>query len=197
MMSIADLPKNSLPTPRQRALAKRLPIMLISFMGVGGLVGCQQAKQPSQTAESSAQSQNTNANIANNDNLVGCYTVSHSEPAQIKISKATTNGDNNNTDGYAMQMRQFNDPSKDWDKPEPMQVLANNNSDIQKYFDIKADENKYLEKVIARPDRMFVLAKVTEGFANLNPQFDSPYLGYIYKGSNTVYKVSCDNTQQL
>ena len=124
------------------------------------------------------------------DPLVGCYTVSHSEPAQIKISK---HSDAQNGEGYTMQMHQFNDPNKGWDTPEPMQVLANDNSEISKYFDIKAGENKYLEKVIARPDRVFVLAKITDSFASLNPQFDSSYLGYIYKGSNTVYKVSCSS----
>lgn len=122
---------------------------------------------------------------ASSDPLVGCYTVSHSEPAQIKITKSG--------DTYRMQMHQFNDPTKDWDKPESMQLLANDNGEIQKYFDIKAGENKFLEKVIARPDRVFVLAKVTDSFASINPQYDSPYLGYIYKGSNTVYKVSCSS----
>ena len=78
-----------------------------------------------------------------------------------------------------------------------MQVLTNDSAEIQKYFDIKADENAYLQKVIAREDRVFVLAKITDSFANMNPQFDSPYLGFIYKGSNTIYKVSCENTQAL
>ncbi len=136
----------------------------------------------------------TKAEANSNDPLIGCYTVSHSEPAQIKISKT---GDPQNGESYVMQMHQFNDPNKDWDTPEPMQVLPNDNSEITKYFDIKADENKYLEKVIARPDRVFVLAKITDSFASLNPQFDSPYLGYIYKGSNTVYKVSCSSGQAV
>lgn len=120
---------------------------------------------------------------AENDPLVGCYTVSKSEPAQIKISQ---------TDGqYAMQMRRFNQADQDWDNPEPMQVLANNSDEIKTYFGIKTGESKFLQKVIARPDRVFVLAKLDDSFASLNPQYDSPYLGYIYKGSNTVYKVSC------
>lgn len=143
------------------------------------------ASNDGQSKLSSALSQPADSN----DVFVGCYTVSHSEPAQIKIIK---HGDN-----YAMQMREFNDPTKNWDKPEAMQVIASDSPDIQKYFDIKAGENKYLEKVIARPDRVFVLAKITDSFANLNPQFDSPYLGYIYKGSNTVYKVDCEQTTKL
>lgn len=130
------------------------------------------------------------ANAQNaNDVLVGCYTVSHSEPAQIKISK---DGDN-----YAMQMRKFNQPDQDWDNPEPMQVLANNADEIKNYFGIKTGESKFLQKVIARPDRVFVLAKIDDSFASLNPQYDSPYLGYIYNGSNTIYKVECDTTTKL
>lgn len=129
---------------------------------------------------------NTNALVKDSpsdDPLVGCYTVSHDEPAQIKISKTG--------EQYAMQMHQFNDPSKDWDNPEPMQVLNTNDSELTKYFDIKKGESQYFDKVIARPDRVFVLAKITDSFASINPQYDSSYLGYIYKGSNTVYKVSC------
>lgn len=134
-----------------------------------------------------SQSTTTDNTKVSSDVLAGCYTISKSEPAQIKINQAG--------DSYTMQMRQFNDPNKDWDNPEPMEVLANNDNSLSKYFDIQANESKYLEKVIARPDRVFVLAKISSGFASLNPQFDSPYLGYIYKGSNTVYKVSCENTK--
>lgn len=146
-----------------------LPYVAVCFGSLLALSACQKTEQL--------------ANDNSNDPLVGCYTVSHSEPAQIKISK--------NGDRYAMQMHQFNDSKKDWDTPEPMQVLANDSGEIGKYFDINAGEGKFLQKVIARPDRVFVLAKVTDSFASLNPQYDSPYLGYIYKGSNTVYKVSC------
>lgn len=127
------------------------------------------------------------------DNLAGCYTVSHSEPAQIKINHEKTD----NGDKYTMQMREFNDPAKNWDTPTPMQILPNNSPEIQQFFDIKAGEHQFVEKVIAREDKMFVLAKVTDSFARLNPQFDSPYLGFIYKGSNTIFKVSCDNLQQV
>lgn len=159
------------------------------------LAACNKPQSPATTSSDGAkQSPALSQPAASDDVFVGCYTVSHTEPAQIKIIK---NGDSKNGESYAMQMREFNDPSKNWDKPEAMQVIATDSPDIQKYFDIKADEHQYLEKVIARPDRVFVLAKITDSFASLNPQFDSPYLGYIYKGSNTVYKVACEQTTKL
>lgn len=119
------------------------------------------------------------------DALVGCYTVSHDEPAQIKISRNGT--------GYQMQMHRFNDPTQDWDNPEPLEVIAPNNAELLRYFDIKADEQRYLQAVLARPDRVLVLAKLTDNFARLNPQFDSAYLAFIYRGSNTIYQVTCEN----
>nr|WP_315043152.1 hypothetical protein [uncultured Moraxella sp.] len=161
-------------------------LKLMCVMAVIALSACQ--KPNTQTAHNKA-----NDSVASDDLLAGCYTVSHSEPAQIKINhEKTAQGER-----YTMQMREFNDPNKNWDTPAPMQVLTNDSAEIQKYFDIKADENAYLQKVIAREDRVFVLAKITDSFANMNPQFDSPYLGFIYKGSNTIYKVSCENTQAL
>lgn len=161
-----------------------ISLAIVCVLGLN-LSACNQAQNPTSANHDSTVTQSADSA----DVFVGCYTVSHSEPAQIKIIK---NGDN-----YAMQMREFNDPTKNWDKPEAMQVIANDSPDIQTYFDIKAGEHKYLEKVIARPDRVFVLAKITDSFASLNPQFDSPYLGYIYKGSNTVYKVDCEQTTKL
>lgn len=113
------------------------------------------------------------------DSLVGCYTVSHDEPAQIKISK--------NGNEYVMQMREFNDPNKNWDNPAPMQTL--DKAEIQQYFNVEVD---YVENVIARPDRMFVLAHLYDSYVSLNPHLDSNYLGFIYKGSNTIYKVACE-----
>lgn len=162
-----------------------LPSLTICLVSVLAVTACQQTEQIATQTQAQAESDND----SNSDPLVGCYTVSKSEPAQIKISKSD--------EQYAMQMRQFNNPNKDWDTPEPMQVLANDSREIGKYFAINAGESKFLEKVIARPDRVFVLAKITDSFASLNPQFDSAYLGYIYKGSNTVYKVSCKQTTQL
>lgn len=160
----------------------RFATLLCPLLLLTSITACQ--KTPTtQSSDAQGQSSAQSSAAEAQDTLTGCYTVNHTEPAQIKISK---HGDN-----YSMQMRQYNDPSKDWDTPTPMQVLANDNPEIGKYFDIKAGESKFLEKVIARPDRVFVLAKITDSFASLNPQYDSPYLGYIYKASNTVYKVSC------
>lgn len=107
------------------------------------LAACNKPQSPATTSSDGAKpSPALSQPAASDDVFVGCYTVSHTEPAQIKIIK---NGDN-----YAMQMREFNDPSKNWDKPEAMQVIATDSPDIQKYFDIKADEHQYLEKIIAR-----------------------------------------------
>ena len=167
----------------------KLSLAIVCVLSLN-LSACSKPQNPTSASNETTATQSADSN----DVFVGCYTVSHSEPAQIKIIK---NGDSKSGESYAMQMREFNDPTKNWDKPETMQVIANDSPDIQKYFDIKAGENKYLEKVIARPDRVFVLAKITDSFASLNPQFDSPYLGYIYKGSNTVYKVDCEQTTKL
>ena len=173
---------------RVSPILNQLSLAIVCVLSLN-LLACSKPQNPS-----SARDTSSTQSTASNDVFVGCYTVSHSEPAQIKIIK---NGDSKSGESYAMQMREFNDPTKNWDKPEAMQVIATDSPDIQKYFDIKADEHQYLEKVIARSDRVFVLAKITDSFASLNPQFDSPYLGYIYKGSNTVYKVACEQTTKL
>ena len=178
--------KQFYPAMRHPTMAKHLIFACVFAFGISG---CSQSDSGSQQTHQTSAPTNSAHTAPSKDSLVGCYTDSHSEPAQIKIIK---NGDN-----YAMQMREFNDPKKGWDKPEAMQLLASDSPEIQKYFDIKADEHKYLEKVIARPDRVFVLAKITDSFASLNPQYDSPYLGFIYKGSNTVYQVACEQTTQL
>lgn len=115
---------------------------------------------------------------ANSAGLVGCYTTMKTEPAQIKINEQ--NG------RYTMQMREFNDPDKPWDKPEPLQTLAQ--KDIKVYFDV---DEKSVENAVIRPDKVFALAKVQDSLMNLDSRFDSNYLGFIYKGSNTIYKVEC------
>lgn len=151
---------------------------------VGAALAVLGACQPSDPSANTP----THAQTQAQDVLVGCYTVSHDEPAQIKISRNGT--------GYQMQMRRFNDPTQDWDNPEPLEVLtpahADDSAELPRYFDIKADEQRYLQAVLARPDRVLVLAKVTDSFARLNPQFDSAYLAYIYRGSNTIYHVACE-----
>ncbi|ELA08928.1 hypothetical protein MOMA_00915 [Moraxella macacae 0408225] len=154
---------------------KKLPLILL-INAIGILTACNQ----------------THEKIHADDVLAGCYTVGYHEPAQIKINHQRSD----NHDSYTMQMRIFNNPNQAWDTPTPLELLANDSPEIQQYFDIKSGESQYLEKVIARPDRIFVLGKITDGFANLNPQFDSSYLGFIYKGSNTIYKVACEKNKQ-
>ena len=109
----------------------------------------------------------------------GCYTVSHDEPAQIKVSEQ--NG------AWVMQMKEPKSSGRVWDAPEALELV--NNSEISKFFNIDADN---VDAVIARPDRVLVLAHVKPVYANIDPLLDSEYLSYIYKGSNTIYRVECD-----
>lgn len=151
------------------------PIILISLT----LTACQ---KPDSKTNSQANSPTPSANTSNT--LVGCYTTMKSEPAQIKI-----NVDNSN---YTMQMREFNDPDKQWDTPEPLQTLAK--PEVKSYFDI---DEKSVETALIRPDKVFAIAKIQDSLTNLDARFDSQYLGYIAKaetmkgGSNTIYKVEC------
>ncbi|MFA9485432.1 MULTISPECIES: hypothetical protein [unclassified Moraxella] len=119
------------------------------------------------------------------DAVVGCYTVSHDEPAQIKISQ---------DDGVlVMQMKEPKGSSSVWDKPEPLEVL--NIPTGWRYFkangfDISQDD---IEQIVARKDGAMVLAQVKESIKNINPLLDSRHIMYIVHGSNTVYQVSCDD----
>lgn len=109
----------------------------------------------------------------------GCYTVSHDEPAQIKISQQ---------DGiWVMQMKEPASAKRVWDTAEPLEVL--DNSQIPKFFSIDPDN---VDAVIARPDRVLVMAHIKPVYANIDPLLDSEYLSYIYKGANTIYRVNCD-----
>lgn len=126
----------------------------------------------------------TNTHIANHNGEVaeifsGCYSVSHDEPAQIKISEQQG--------ALVMQMKEPERAKRVWDDPEPLEVV--DSQQAQKYFSI--DPNN-LDALIARPDRVFVLAHVKSAYANIDPLLDSEYLTYIYKGGNTIYKVECD-----
>lgn len=161
----------------------------IGFLLAIILTACQQSNSPKNSPTPTSASSATNSTTANQEHLIGCYTVSRDEPAQIKISKQGSD--------YVMQMREFNNPNKVWDNPEPLEVIANDNPELRKYFDIKVDEHQFIEQSLARPDRVFVLAKISDSFANLNPQFDSAYLGFIYQGSNSIYQVACDNTTTI
>ena len=109
----------------------------------------------------------------------GCYTVSHDEPAQIKVSQQSGT--------WVMQMKEPASSGRVWDNAEPLEVL--DNSDIPKFFSIDPDN---VDAAIARPDRVLVMAHVKPVYANIDPLLDSEYLSYIYKGANTIYRVECD-----
>ena len=109
----------------------------------------------------------------------GCYTVSHDEPAQIKVSQQ--NG------SWVMQMKEPASAKRVWDDAEPLEVIEN--SDVPTFFSIDPDN---VDAVIGRPDRVLVLAHVKPVYANIDPLLDSEYLSYIYKGANTIYRVECD-----
>ncbi|MGP9689317.1 hypothetical protein ACT3TH_09170 [Psychrobacter sp. AOP22-C1-C5] len=110
----------------------------------------------------------------------GCYTVSHDEPAQIKVSQQ---------DGsWVMQMKEPASAKRVWDNPEPLEVIEN--SDVPQFFSIDPDN---VDAVIGRPDRVLVLAHVKPVYANIDPLLDSEYLSYIYRGANTIYRVECDD----
>lgn len=111
--------------------------------------------------------------------FVGCYTVSHDEPAQIKVSQL--NGI------WVMQMKEPARSNRVWDDPEPLEVI--DNSDIPQFFSIDPDN---VDAVIGRPDRVLVLAHVKPSYATMDPLLDSEYLSYIYRGANTIYRVECD-----
>lgn len=110
----------------------------------------------------------------------GCYTVSSDEPAQIKVSQQEGT--------WVMQMKEPASAKRVWDIPEPLEVL--DNSQLPKFFSIDPDN---IDAVIARPDRVLVLAHVKPVYANIDPLLDSEYLSYIYKGANTIYRVDCDD----
>ena len=111
--------------------------------------------------------------------FAGCYTVSHDEPAQIKISEQAG--------AWVMQMKEPVSANRVWDTPEPLEVL--DKAQVSKFFSIDADN---VDAMIARPDRMMVLAHVKPVYATMDPLLDSEYLSYIYKGANTIYQVECD-----
>lgn len=109
----------------------------------------------------------------------GCYTVSHDEPAQIKVSQQ--NG------AWVMQMKEPASAKRVWDDAEPLEVIEK--SEVIKFFSIDPDN---VDAVIGRPDRVLVLAHVKPVYANIDPLLDSEYLSYIYRGANTIYRVECD-----
>lgn len=118
--------------------------------------------------------------------FVGCYTIDKAKPSQIKI-----NLDDNQ---YTMQMKEPIGAKTVWDKPEPLDVMTVDTA--WQFFGVNhLDLNKSdVEAVIARPDNMMVLAQVKTASHNTNPHLDSPYVVYIFRGANTIYKVACDDT---
>lgn len=111
--------------------------------------------------------------------FAGCYTVGSGEPAQIKISEQEGM--------WVMQMKEPASAKRVWDDPEALEVV--DNSEVRDFFSIDPDN---VDAVIARPDRVLVLAHVKPVYANIDPLLDSEYLSYIYKGANTIYRVDCD-----
>ena len=113
--------------------------------------------------------------------FAGCYTVTHGEPAQIKVSQQA--------DGWVMQMKEPARNKRVWDNPEALEEI--DKRQIANYFSI---DKQHVTAMIGRPDRVMVLAHVTDAYANIDPLLDSQYLVFIYQGANTIYKVPCDNT---
>lgn len=147
-----------------------LPLMLVLGMVACGDKGVQTKTQESSTNQAT--------------DFTGCYTIKADTPAQIKISQA---------DGqWVMQMKEPKGSATPWDKPEPLAPM-----DITKAWEffgvntLKLDSSD-VEAVIARPDNMMLLAKVKTASKNVNPLLDSEFVVYIFRGSNTIYPVECD-----
>ncbi len=160
---------------RTAIIGKSIPMLLASIAcsSLLLLAGCDSQTNPS------ADSQKVE-NAADLSLFEGCYTVSHDEPAQIKVSEQ--NG------AWIMQMKEPASAKRVWDDPEALEIIQN--TDIPKFFSIDPDN---VDVVIGRPDRVLVLAHVKTAYANIDPLLDSEYLAYIYRGANTIYRVECDD----
>ena len=160
---------------------KKLSLLAASITACTALllVGCDNSQQAKSTDTA-----NTSATAAQPDLSIfaGCYTVSHDEPAQIKVSEQGGK--------WVMQMKEPASANRVWDTPEPLEVMTA--KDIPKYFSI--DPNN-VDAIIGRPDRVLVMAHVKPVYANIDPLLDSEYLSYIYKGANTIYRVECDEVK--
>lgn len=139
------------------------------------LAACNQSPS-TESKEATSQSQDPKQNL---DTFIGCYTVSYDEPAQIKVS--VQSGE------FIMQMKEPARANRIWDDPEPLEAIPL--TKVRKFFSI--DPNN-VDAMLARPDRVLVLAHVKSAYANIDPLLDSEYLSYIYRGANTIYKVDCD-----
>ncbi|NRD70334.1 MULTISPECIES: hypothetical protein [Psychrobacter] len=159
---------------RSNVFYKRLTLLMVSITASSALLlsACNDSNTQADTDVVEA--------AADLSVFEGCYTVSHDEPAQIKVSQQ---------DGaWVMQMKEPASAKRVWDDAEPLEVLEN--SEIPTFFSIDPDN---VDAVIGRPDRVLVLAHVKPVYANIDPLLDSEYLSYIYRGANTIYRVECDD----
>lgn len=155
-------------------LSKKLTLLLVSISACSALLlsGCNNSNDTA--SDTKAVAAQVDLSI-----FEGCYTVSHDEPAQIRVSEQQG--------AWVMQMKEPASSGRVWDTPESLEIL--NSNEIPKFFSIDADN---VDAVIGRPDRVLVLAHVKPVYANIDPLLDSEYLSYIYKGANTIYRVECD-----
>lgn len=173
----AYLQDDIMMTLRPDIICKKLTLLVASITACSALllVGCDNSSNnPTAIADSEVTAAKPDLSI-----FAGCYTVSHDEPAQIKVSEQ--NG------AWVMQMKEPASANRVWDTPEPLEVL--DKAQIPKFFSIDPDN---VDAVIGRPDRVLVMAHVKPVYANIDPLLDSEYLAYIYKGANTIYRVECD-----
>ncbi|MDO5651305.1 MAG: hypothetical protein Q4G13_04115 [Moraxella sp.] len=144
------------------------------------LVGCDKPASDS-TATQTSHAAQTNAIT----DFVGCYTTTKDTPALIKVNYQEGN--------WSMQMKE---PSKStpWDNPEPLSVISVDEG--WQYFAVNAIglDKANVTHMLARPDRIMVLARLDSAAKNINPQLDSDFVAYIFQGSNTIYQVACDDT---
>lgn len=147
------------------------------------LVACQESAPDRHQAGGGALSEGAVATGA--DELVGCYGVVQDEPAQIKISRTQ--------EGFSMQMREPEGAKGVWDAAEPLRVLSIDEG--WSYFKVNAlDLNKSdAQHIIARTDGVMALMHIKPSVQNINPRLDSPYVMHILQGSNTVYRLPCDD----
>lgn len=176
--SVASLPgqQNSIFKPSISKPSKLIYFGWLLLPACLTLIGCDQ-----KSANDAKDTEVVGISDANIDLSIfsGCYTVSHDEPAQIKVSQQG--------DDWIMQMKEPKRANRVWDEPEKLEPLPI--SEVRDYFSI--DPNN-VDAVLARPDKVLVLAHVKSVYANIDPLLDSEYLSYIYKGANTIYKVDCD-----
>ena len=143
-------------------------LLLSVVMGSTLSAGCSESKQV-------VRDDSTDLSV-----FAGCYTVSHDEPAQIRISEQAGK--------WVMQMKEPVGAAEVWDEPTELEEITN--GDVPNYFSI---DPQHVDAILARPDKVMVMAHVKTAYANIDPLLDSEYLAYIYRGANTIFKVDCDS----